>query len=160
MPKHHRPLTAALILICLAATGCTTSADPKPSTAPPPTTTTPSPQGESEETQGKRAKAALGERSLGDLEPDFVESGLERVPDGVHNLSPVKKGKTYKLSVACVGKGTMKVTLADEDAKPVKCDGVSTNQYVENAPAHLPIDIDAAPGATGMVAWQLTSVPA
>ncbi|CAM5541309.1 hypothetical protein [Streptomyces narbonensis] len=159
MPKHHRPRTAALILICLAVTGCTTSADPKPSATPPPTTTTPSPQGESEEAQGKRAKAALGQRSLGELEPDFVESGLERVQDGVHNLSPVKKGKAYKLSVACVGKGTVKVAVADGDPEPVPCDGVRATRNVENAPAHLPIDVEATPGATGMVAWQLTSIP-
>lgn len=159
--KHQRPLTAALTLVCLAATGCTTSttttADPKPSNTPQPTTQ--SPRAESEEAQGNRAKAALEPPSRTDEDPDFVESGLERAQDGVHSLSPVKKGKTYRISVACVGTGTVKVTLADKPRQPVACNGVPATHHIENAPAHLPIDITATSGATGMVAWRVASVP-
>ncbi|MER5963324.1 hypothetical protein [Streptomyces sp. NPDC002057] len=111
---------------------------------------------EGEEEQGKRAKSALETGSPDD--PEFVESGLERVREGVHSLSPLKRGKAYKLSVACVGTGTVKVVIADRAPRSVPCDGVPAGQRVEDAPSRLPIDITAEAGATGMVAWQIISL--
>lgn len=159
---RRKPLTAAatLAFASLLMAGCTDDATP-PRTPSASATGNPtgaqSPQGESEEDQGKRAKAALETVSPDD--PEFVESGLERARDGVHSLSPLKKGKTYKLSVACVGTGTVKVIIADKAPQSVPCDGVPVGRRVENAPAQLPIDISAAAGATGMVAWQIISIP-
>ncbi|MFJ8662274.1 hypothetical protein [Streptomyces sp. NPDC093795] len=162
MTALRKRLTAVPVLavVSLLAAGCTD--DAKPSGAPSASTTgnptgTQPPRGESEEDQGKRAKTALETVSPDD--PEFLESGLERVRDGVHNLSPLKKGKTYKLSVACVGTGSVKVVIADKAPQSVPCDGVPVGQRVENAPAQLPIAINAAAGATGMVAWQIVSVP-
>ncbi|MEU2116538.1 hypothetical protein ABZ567_13005 [Streptomyces sp. NPDC016459] len=160
MTALRKPLAAGttLVLVTLLAAGCTDSATPSgtPSASAKPTVTR-SPHGESEEDQGKRAKAALDTVSPDD--PEFVESGLERVREGVHSLSPLKKGRAYKLSVACVGTGSVKVVIADKPPQSVPCDGVPAGQRVENAPAQLPIDINAAAGATGMVAWRIISIP-
>ncbi|TXS31405.1 hypothetical protein EAO71_06700 [Streptomyces sp. ms191] len=150
----------AFALVSLLAAGCTDGATPsgtpsKSATGKP--TATQSPRGEDEEGQGKRAKAALDTVSPDD--PEFVESGLERVREGVHNLSPLKKGKSYKVSVACVGSGNVKVVIADKAPQSVPCDGVPAGRRVENAPSELPIDITATAGATGMVAWRVTSLP-
>ena len=94
-------------------------------------------------------------------DPEFVESGLERVADGVHALSPLTKGKAYKVSVACVGTGSVAFLTGREGrkAETVACDGVPEVRRVENAPERLPLDVTGKPGATGMVAWQITSLP-
>lgn len=162
MTALRKPLTAivTLALVSLLAAGCTdgatSSGTPSESATGKPTSTQ-SPPGEGEEGQGKRAKAALETVSPDD--PEFVESGLERVREGVHNLSPLKKGKAYKVSVACVGSGSVKVVVADKAPQSVPCDGVPAGRRVENAPAELPIDITTTAGATGMVAWQIVSLP-
>ncbi|MFH8729781.1 hypothetical protein [Streptomyces termitum] len=161
MTGPRRPLTtaAALALVLLPVAGCsdgTTPSAPSPTSATAKPTGTPSPSGGGEEEQGKRAKAALETVSPDD--PEFVESGLERVSDGVHGISPLGKGKSYKISVACVGTGTLKVAIADKTPLSVPCDGVPFHQRVDHSPARLPLDITAASGATGMVAWQIVSV--
>ncbi|WP_053650013.1 MULTISPECIES: hypothetical protein [unclassified Streptomyces] len=160
MTVLRKPSTAVapLLLLSLLAAGCTGGAKPSgtPSATGKPTATE-QPRGENEQERGKRAKAALETVSLED--PEFVESGLERVREGVHNLSPLKKGMAYKVSVVCVGTGNVKVVIADQAPRSVPCDGVPAGRRVENAPARLPIDITAMSGATGTVAWQVVSLP-
>ncbi|MFC9592021.1 hypothetical protein ACFTUC_19805 [Streptomyces sp. NPDC056944] len=161
MTTLRTPLTAAvgLALAGLLATGCTDGAPaaaPSPSaTGKPPETRSPRAGGEHE--QGERAKAALSTVSPDD--PEFVASGLERVRDGAHDRSPLTKGKTYRVSVACVGTGNVKVVIADGAPRSLPCDGASTGRRVTLAAARLPIDITGTSGATGMVAWQIVSVP-
>ncbi|MFF6868966.1 MULTISPECIES: hypothetical protein [unclassified Streptomyces] len=163
LPVSRRPPTAvtaaALALVSLLAAGCTggteSSSDPSASAAGKPTGTR-GLHGESEGDQGERAKAALETVSPDD--PEFVESGLERVREGVHHRSPLMKGKAYKLSVACVGTGSVQVVIANRDPQSVPCDGVPASRRVESAPEQLPVDITAEAGATGMVAWQVVSV--
>ncbi|WP_327739868.1 hypothetical protein OG749_44455 [Streptomyces nojiriensis] len=87
-----------------------------------------------------------------------MESGLERVPDGVHTCSSLMEGRTYKVSVACVGTGTVKLVIGEQAPQPVPCDGTSATQRVQNSPAQLPINIAAASDATGMIAWQITAL--
>ncbi|WP_406054407.1 hypothetical protein OG462_03765 [Streptomyces sp. NBC_01077] len=162
MTALRKPLTAIvpLALCSLLAAGCTDGATPSGNPSESATgkpTATQSPQGESEEDLGKRAKAALETVSPDD--PEFVASGLERVREGMHTVSPLKKRGAYKVSVVCVGTGTVKVSIADKAPQSVPCDGVSAGQRVENAPAQLPVHIAAVAGATGMVAWQITSLP-
>ncbi len=162
----RRPLAAAaaVALTALLTAGCTddgavTSGTPSASATKQPSAT-PSPLAEGEEAQGKRAKAALATLSLNEpeYEPNYVESGLERVAEGVHNLSMLKKGKAYEVAVACAGRGAVKVAVADKTSQSVRCDGVPVSLRVENAPAEFPLDITATAGATGMVAWQVSSV--
>ncbi|WP_345497413.1 hypothetical protein [Streptomyces racemochromogenes] len=91
--------------------------------------------------------------------PEFVESGLERVADGVHARSALARGRIYKVSVACVGAGTVELTIGDEGPpQAVPCDGVRASRPVQDLPDVLPVDITAAAGATGMVARQITAV--
>lgn len=155
----RKPLTATatLALLTALATGCTTPSGTPPESPTKSPTGTRSLPGENEEDQGKRAKAALETVSPDD--PEFVESGLERVGDGVHSRSPLKKGKSYRVSVACVGTGTVKVVIAKEPPEPLPCDGAPAGRRIMNAPADLPIDIAATTGATGMIAWQIVTLP-
>ncbi|WP_426364562.1 hypothetical protein [Streptomyces sp. E-08] len=162
MTALRTPLTAAvgLALASLLATGCTggaPSADAPPPSATAEPTGPPSPRADTEHDRGERAQAALSTVSPDD--PEFVESGLERVGDGVHTRSPLTAGKAYRISVACVGTGHVKVAVADGAPRSVPCDGVPVGRRVEHAPPRLPIDVTEAPGATGMVAWQVVSLP-
>ncbi|MFF5634662.1 hypothetical protein [Streptomyces sp. NPDC012825] len=147
-----------LALVSLLAAGCTGGAEPPGAPAAAGKSAgEQEPRGESEESQGKRAKTAL-ERGLAD-ERGFVESGLERVRDGLHHRSSLVKGEDYEVSVVCVGAGSVRVVVDGGDAQVVACDGVSVRRGVESAPAELPVDVTAEAGATGMVAWQVVSVP-
>ncbi len=114
------------------------------------------PLGESEEEQGNRARAVL--ETVGADGPGFVESGLERVRDGLHHRSSLVKGEDYEVSVVCVGTGSVRVVVDRGDAQVVACDGVSVRRGVESAPAELSVDVTAEAGATGMVAWRVVSV--
>ncbi|MEU8619779.1 hypothetical protein [Streptomyces sp. NPDC048623] len=160
LPHKSMAVAGALALASFLATGCSSESTTPPS-APSPSATgkptaTPSPSGEDEKAQGSRAKAVL--ETISPDDPKFVESGLERVPDGVHTRSSLKKGKAYKVSVACVGTGTVNLVIDGKPSQSISCDGTSASQRVQNSPTELPIDITATPGATGMVAWQVTAV--
>ncbi|MFF8287803.1 hypothetical protein ACF068_01060 [Streptomyces sp. NPDC016309] len=52
--------------------------------------------------QGRRAKTAV--EIVPPDDPTFVESGLERVADGVHRHSVLTPGKEYELSVGASAK--------------------------------------------------------
>ncbi|MEU3726483.1 hypothetical protein [Streptomyces sp. NPDC031705] len=112
--------------------------------------------GETEEARGNRAKGAL--ESISPDDPKFVESGLERVSDGAHSRPSLEKGKAYKVSLACVGTGTVKVVIGEKTPQSLPCDGISMSHDVRNSAEESPMDVTAAPGATGMVAWQIIAV--
>ncbi|MEU2547327.1 hypothetical protein ABZ618_18145 [Streptomyces roseolus] len=101
--------------------------------------------------QGERAQEALG---LYDDE-DYVEFGLERVANGAHVRAVLERGEPYRLSVACVGTGAVKVTVGEPAPLSVACDGVPVRHRVGSAPAELPVGITGAAGAAGMVAWRI-----
>ncbi|MFD8288810.1 hypothetical protein ACFV2B_11385 [Streptomyces lavendulae] len=84
----------ALALTSLLTAGCGAEATPAPST---------------EETQGIHAKGLL--EQIPPDSPEFVESGLEKVTDGVHARSTLTQDRTYKLSVVCVGTGSVQLTI-------------------------------------------------
>lgn len=144
MRARRGPLTAAvaLALTSFLTAGCSGETASAPA---------------GEEAQGIRAKGLL--EKVAPDSPEFVESGLERVPEGVHARSALTKGKTYKVSVACVGTGTVELTIGENGhPQPVPCDGATATRPIQDPPEELPIDITAASGATGMVAWQITAV--
>ncbi|MFE8937403.1 MULTISPECIES: DUF6023 family protein [unclassified Streptomyces] len=87
-----------------------------------------------------------------------MESGLERVEDGLHHRSSLVKGEAYEVSVVCVGTGSVRVVVGGGDPRAVPCDGVAARRDVGSAPEELPVDVTAEAGATGMVAWQVVSV--
>ncbi|RSS35119.1 hypothetical protein EF906_28170 [Streptomyces sp. WAC08241] len=145
---------AVLVLVSLLVAGCTEGAEP--AGAPSVSAGVKTPRGETEESRGERAKAVLETVSVDD--PGFVESGLERVRDGLHHRSSLVKGEAYEVSVVCVGTGSVRVVVGGGDPQAVPCDGVAVRRDVVSAPEELPVDVTAEAGATGMVAWQVVSV--
>ncbi|MFF8830812.1 hypothetical protein [Streptomyces sp. NPDC015131] len=147
----------AVCVLAVAATGCSDNQTSKTSPSPPPSSAGKSPSSPGravkEDEQGRRAQAAV--EVVPPDDPAFVESGLERVADGVHRNSALTPGKEYKLSVACIGQGRMKIAVQDKEGE-LSCDAVPWVQRIQQAPGQLPIDITADAGASGMVAWQIT----
>ncbi|MGI5353850.1 hypothetical protein ACQI4E_00810 [Streptomyces sp. CA-252508] len=151
--------STAVFALALVVTGCTDGQAPKPSASSSSESRSPSSTAPSavEDEQGKRAKAAVAVVPPDD--PMFLESGLERVADGVHRQSMLEQGENYKLSVACAGQGSMKVVIRGKVTR-LPCGGGALSLPIERAPAQLPIDISPEAGASGMIAWQITRVSA
>ncbi|WPW32229.1 hypothetical protein P6B95_35835 [Streptomyces atratus] len=110
-----------------------------------------------EERLGKQVQEALGTEEVSDSDQLFVEAGLERVSDGLHSEPELMRGRSYKLAVACAGKGkiTLSIALKNTVRRTVNCDGVPLRQFLTASAARVRIDAEGIPGATGMVAWRL-----
>lgn len=160
VPRSTLTAAAALALASFLTVGCGSGSAPPADTpwavTPVDPAGAPSSAVESEEARGNRAKGLL--EKIDPDAPEFVASGLERVPDGVHARSSLTKGETYRISVACVGTGTVVMEIERKDPQSIPCDGVLVSRQVQNSPQELPIDITSGSGATGMVAWQITAV--
>ncbi|MFI7005897.1 hypothetical protein [Streptomyces sp. NPDC050145] len=160
-PARGAAFTAAFMCAAFLV-GCTqgTDAEKPADGADRSASKSPAPASGDDEALGKKVRAALGTESIDDSDPLFVESGLERVRDGIHSRSELDAGKTYQLSIACSGKGRVRVNVslggALEDTTP--CDGVPLLRTIERAPGTLRIDVDAVSGAGGMVGWSITRV--
>ena len=117
---------AALGLLGIGGVGCTgqgaDSAAAPPSgpaaTSPAaPTASAPS-DGDADVTaQEKRVKAALD--TVDPDAPEFVESGTERVADGVHHRSHLTKGVAYRLTLVCAGEGVVVPVVGGEEIPAV-----------------------------------------
>ncbi|MEU5957462.1 hypothetical protein [Streptomyces sp. NPDC047525] len=153
-------LSAALVTGCTSgsegADGVEASTGPerqKKSESP----STPPSTAHDERRLGEQAERAVGAEAIDDSDPLFVESGLERVGDGIHTESELPQGRSFELSVACAGKG--EITLSVGPKKPVSqtvdCDGVPVLHRVTDPPGRLRIDTESRSGAAGMVAWRL-----
>ncbi|WP_309053419.1 hypothetical protein [Streptomyces sp.] len=163
MRSGTRATTAsALVLLTALATACTTETSPDPGRPSSPAASAQRRDGQqpttaaTELTQGARAGAAL-ETAAPEEDPAFVESGLERVRDGVHHRSPLTRGTSYTVSVACAGTGTVTVVIDRTAFPPAPCDTVPVRHRVDHAPAQLPLSVTGTPGSTGMIAWRITS---
>ncbi|MFJ3643927.1 hypothetical protein ACIPRD_29880 [Streptomyces sp. NPDC090108] len=90
----------------------------------------------------------------------MVESGVERVSDGIHTQPDLIAGHAYKLTVVCAGKGAAEITITPRKTaarKVVSCDrSVVSERFT--AGRHVHIDTQGRPEASGMVAWRLNSV--
>lgn len=87
----------------------------------------------------------------------LLEAGVERVSDGIHSAPGLTKGKTYRLNLICVGSGTaqVKFTPTLKDAKTtVPCNQSIVQQRI-TAPTSVRIDVEGAPGATGVIGWEI-----
>lgn len=105
---------------------------------------------------GKQAEAALDTITPGD--PEFLESGLERLSDGIHRESLLTRGKSYQLSVACAGSGQARLSVqikGQPTVKNLECDGTAAHTRIQDAPTEITIDVDAVSKASGMVAWRI-----
>jgi hypothetical protein len=91
----------------------------------------------------------------------MVESGIERVSEGIHTEPGLTPGTTYRLTLVCDGSGVADVVFTPKSTpapKPVVCDGATTVQRFTPATALLHIDVQGRPGATGMIGWLVDRV--
>ncbi|MFI7414574.1 hypothetical protein ACIBU0_38625 [Streptomyces sp. NPDC049627] len=93
----------------------------------------------------------------------MVESGVERVSDGIHTRPTLSPGASYKLIVVCAGTGAAEIEFTPADAgpkSPVPCDqsAVVERLLAPRTKEPLRLGVRAEPGATGMVAWQINKV--
>jgi hypothetical protein len=85
--------------------------------------------------------------------------GPESLADGIHTDSPLTRGKSYQLGVACAGQGKAKLPVHVEGEPVVRsfdCDGTAVHQRITKAPSRLRVDVDGEPGSSGMVAWRIS----
>ncbi|MEU5531903.1 hypothetical protein [Streptomyces sp. NPDC020362] len=117
---------------------------------------TASPQGDKRLTD--QVQSALD--AVTDKGSSMVESGVERVSDGVHTQPDLSQGAIYKLAVVCAGKGTAEIAFTPAVAgskKPVPCDQSVVFERL-TAKGSLRLDIQGGSGATGMIAWRINKV--
>ncbi|MGC5003625.1 hypothetical protein [Streptomyces sp. DT203] len=107
-----------------------------------------------------QVEEALDTEEAGDSDPLFVEAGLERVSDGFHTEPELARGRSYRLSVACAGKGkiVLSIALKARVRRTTDCDGVPLQLRITASTARVAIDTERMPGATGMVAWRMDRV--
>ncbi|GGW71901.1 hypothetical protein GCM10010503_56540 [Streptomyces lucensis JCM 4490] len=90
----------------------------------------------------------------------MVESGVERLADGIHTEPGLQAGKSYELKLVCAGHGTARLRFrptGDRASAEVPCDqSVVAERISGDKRTH--IDVDAVQGATGVVAWEVDSV--
>ena len=88
-------------------------------------------------------------------------AGVERAADGFHNETTVTRGRTYRLSVVCVGSGSARLgfTPARYGAgTTVPCDRSVVQRRITGLSEALRIDVEGAEGATGVIAWEIDAV--
>ncbi|WP_328628986.1 hypothetical protein OHA88_39015 [Streptomyces sp. NBC_00353] len=169
-PRPH-PLRCSLVLCASVlsvalATGCTS--DSGGPNGPSARETSPGQQrkhasetsAQDEERLGKQVEEALDTEEVGDSDPLFIEAGLERVSDGFHTEPELARGRSYRLSVACAGKGkiVLSIALKARVRRTMDCDGVPLQLRITASTARVTIDTERMPGATGMVAWRMDRV--
>ncbi|MGK3094683.1 hypothetical protein ACG93S_33215 [Streptomyces sp. WAC01490] len=160
-----RAAPAGVLLAAALLTGCTDSGRDSDTPGPGPTASGPSASGPSQEERdeelGREAEAAVGmtddEDDEGD-DPEFVESGVERLGEGIHTQSLLTPGKSYQVSFACAGSGTAEATVKSKGAtevKKVECDGQPVHMRVHDAPSRVTIDVTAVGEASAMAAYRI-----
>ncbi|MFC9795964.1 hypothetical protein [Streptomyces sp. NPDC057695] len=148
---------AALGLLGIGAVGCTGQGpDPAPAPTTPPAASAPERGRAVAAAQEERVKSVLDTVSPDD--PGFVESGTERVGDGVHHRSVLTKGAAYQLALVCAGEGTVVPVVDGREIPAVPCDGVTVLHRIASAPPELPLTVTARPGASGTVGWRIVAL--
>lgn len=145
--------SAFTLAACTASSGSDGSAIGSSPSAPNTSQTATQP---SDKKLTEQAQAALAAVHSGTL----VEAGAERVTDGIHTEPTLSEGKTYKLNLACVGSGSAQLSFAPASAGTkitVPCDQSVVQQRITGKKA-VRINVDAAKGATGVIAWQIDAV--
>ncbi|MFI8322735.1 hypothetical protein [Streptomyces sp. NPDC085529] len=158
-------LLVPLALVPLLVAGCSdapTSADAPPVAAGEKQASDPAAVEETETESAEDERERRAQEAVGSMDdPGFVESGSSPAAEGAHLRSVLEPGAAYRLSVACVGTGAVKVVVTGHgDPATVPCDGVPVGRRIADAPAELPVAITPVGAATGTVAWQIDSVDA
>ncbi|MER5600075.1 hypothetical protein [Streptomyces sp. NPDC002265] len=110
----------------------------------------------SEKKPVQQAQAALAAVSSGRM----VEAGAERVTDGVHTEPSLSQGRTYRLSLVCVGSGSARLTFAPASTGAgavVPCDRSVVQQRITVHPP-VRVDVDGTKGSTGVIAWRIDAL--
>ncbi|MFR9790726.1 hypothetical protein ACL07V_19040 [Streptomyces sp. MB22_4] len=149
------PLLGCALMPALLLTACTSHHDPAPGHRPSPPAAHQSGGAEDEKKLTDQAQYALD--AVTDHGGSMVESGVERVSDGVHTRPGPAHGTAYELTVVCAGKGAAEIVVAPSGAgrkKAVPCDGSAVVERLA-ATGSLKVDIQGEPGAAGMIAWRI-----
>jgi hypothetical protein len=145
--------SAILLTSCTSDNGEGKAGGPSHSDTPSNSATT---TGPSEQKVTQQAQAALSAVHSGRM----VEAGAERVTDGIHTEPQLSKAKTYKLNLVCIGTGNAHLSFIPASAgrkTTVPCDQSVIQQRITGS-GPVRINVDAAKGATGMIAWQIDSM--
>ncbi|MDN3263426.1 hypothetical protein QWJ26_27165 [Streptomyces sp. CSDS2] len=149
------PGVALAPVLCLTA--CTPDNDPasdRAAAASPHASAEPS----AEENLTAQARSALD--AVTDQGQSMVESGVERVSDGVHTRPGLPAGRSYKLTVVCAGEGEAWIFFTSGRTAPKKavpCDrSVVSERFTTGKSVRIDVEGDAR--ATGMVAWRINTV--
>jgi hypothetical protein len=156
MPRPVRLLGCALVL-ALFLTACTSSDDSTPGQKASPSAAHRSSEAQAEKNLTTQVQSAVD--AVASQGSSMVESGVERVSDGVHTRPDLANGTTYKVTVACAGKGSAEIafTPAVSSKQPVPCDGSVVFERF-TAKDSLRIDVQGNPGSKGMIAWRINKI--
>ncbi|MFG2789123.1 hypothetical protein [Streptomyces sp. NPDC048419] len=141
---------ALLLAACTASNGTHTGRTPSPGR----TGVSAARAAQQEKELGARAQSALGATD------SAFASGLERASDGLYVDAGLAPGAVYRLTVVCVGTGTVAIDFAAADGaerKPVPCDGTQVLERFTAKRAQR-VDVPGVHGATGMMAWRIDKV--
>ncbi|MER5875052.1 hypothetical protein ABT119_03905 [Streptomyces sp. NPDC001910] len=156
-PRSGWVLGCALIpAICL--TGCTTDQGSEPEHTVTTDATHRSAEPQPETRLTAQAQEALDAVTKAD--GSMVESGAERVSDGVHTQPDLADGTPYKLTVVCAGEGAAEIAFTPHDAgstKSVPCDGSVVFERFTGQNS-MRLDVQGKPSATGMIVWRINKV--
>ncbi|MFF3612596.1 hypothetical protein [Streptomyces sp. NPDC002580] len=87
----------------------------------------------------------------------MIESGTERVADGIHTRPTLDTGTAYRLTVVCAGEGEAEIVFTPRgagSAEPLPCDGSAVlERFTATDP--LRVDVRGRPDATGVLAWRI-----
>ena len=90
----------------------------------------------------------------------MVESGVERLSDGIHTQPDLSTGRSYKLAVVCAGKGRVKIVFTPGKTAAettVPCDrSVVFERFMSGEAVRIDVQGDAR--STGMIAWRINTV--
>ncbi|GHI53448.1 hypothetical protein Srubr_32940 [Streptomyces rubradiris] len=149
------PGVALAPVLCLTA--CTPGNVPAPDRA---AATSPRASAErlAEDDLTAQAQSALD--AVTDQGPSMVESGVERVSDGVHTQPGLPAGRSYELTVVCAGAGEAWLFFTPSRTAPgkaVPCDrSVVFERFTTGKSVRIDVRGDAR--ATGMIAWRINTV--
>jgi hypothetical protein len=160
MPPHHGPrvwLLGYALAPALLLSACTS--DDGSGSSP---TASSSPTAHSTAEKGEKKLAAEARSALDATAGDgsMVESGVERVTEGIHTQPALDKRTTYRLTVVCAGKGEAQIVFTPASAgskETVPCDGSADFERF-TATDSLRLDVQGKPGATGMIAWRINQM--
>lgn len=143
-----------LLSACSQASGHTSTGQPTPSGQA--VSRRPVPSAASENRLVEQATSVVASVPGGAL----LEGGSERVADGIHTHPVLGKGKTYRLVLTCVGRGSARLTVGPGNSgshTTVPCDRSAVRQRLAgNGPVR--VDVTGAKGSSGVLAWRINTV--